>query len=248
MPQNPDLIASMCNDGRVLIFDRTKHDLQPKSNDPNPQMILQGHTREGYGLCWNPHKAGHLATGAEDSTVLLWDTTQYSKSSLTLKPTYTYNHHTSIVNDVQYHPTHDALLASCSDDLTLQIIDTRKSPADHPAQKTRAHSEPINGLAFNPASDFVIATGSSDKTIGLWDLRNLKRKLHELTGHTNDVTSLQWNPHEEPILASSSGDRRIIYWDLSRIGEEQTAEDAEDGPPELYVPPVYRLFFSTNPT
>ena len=28
-------------------------------------------------------------------------------------------------------------------------------------------------------------------------------------------------------------DRRLIVWDLSKIGEEQSAEDAKDGPPEL---------------
>lgn len=31
----------------------------------------------------------------------------------------------------------------------------------------------------------------------------------------------------------SGTDRRLHVWDLSKIGEEQTAEDAEDGPPEL---------------
>jgi histone-binding protein RBBP4 len=46
---------------------------------------------------------------------------------------------------------------------------------------------------------------------------------------------VQWSPHHETILASSSSDRRINIWDLSRIGEEQTQEDAEDGPPELLV-------------
>ena len=30
-----------------------------------------------------------------------------------------------------------------------------------------------------------------------------------------------------------SSDRRLNVWDLSKIGEEQTPEDAEDGPPEL---------------
>ena len=34
---------------------------------------------------------------------------------------------------------------------------------------------------------------------------------------------------------SASADRRIAVWDLSHIGKEQTAEDAEDGPPELLV-------------
>ena len=36
-------------------------------------------------------------------------------------------------------------------------------------------------------------------------------------------------------MASSGTDRRLHVWDLSKIGEEQSTEDAEDGPPELLV-------------
>lgn len=34
-------------------------------------------------------------------------------------------------------------------------------------------------------------------------------------------------------MASSGTDRRLHIWDLSKIGVDQTNEDAEDGPPEL---------------
>ena len=40
---------------------------------------------------------------------------------------------------------------------------------------------------------------------------------------------MQWSPHNETILASSGTDRRLHVWDLAKIGEEQNAEDAEDG-------------------
>ncbi len=46
---------------------------------------------------------------------------------------------------------------------------------------------------------------------------------------------VQWSPHNETILASSGTGRRLHVWDLSKIGEEQSLEDAEDGPPELVV-------------
>lgn len=58
-------------------------------------------------------------------------------------------------------------------------------------------------------------------------------KLHSLEGHEDEILQLNWSPHEESILASASGDRRVCLWDISRIGQEQTPEDAEDGPPEL---------------
>ncbi len=47
------------------------------------------------------------------------------------------------------------------------------------------------------------------------------------------VVQVDWAPFSEHIVASSGSDRRVITWDLSRIGAEQSSEDAEDGPPEL---------------
>lgn len=49
------------------------------------------------------------------------------------------------------------------------------------------------------------------------------------------LLQVQWSPHNETVLASSGTDRRLHVWDLSMIGEEQSPEDAEDGPPELLV-------------
>lgn len=72
-PQNPDIIATLCVDGRVLIFDRTKHPLQPTSlGKVNAQIELVGHEAEGFGLAWSPHEEGCLATGSEDKTMRLW--------------------------------------------------------------------------------------------------------------------------------------------------------------------------------
>ncbi|MCJ1310731.1 Histone acetyltransferase type B subunit 2 [Agyrium rufum] len=232
-PKNPNMIATMCTDGRVMIWDRTKHPSLP-TGTVNPDMELIGHTKEGFGLNWNPHVAGHLATGSEDTTVRLWDITKFSMSNKALHAARTYTHHNAIVNDVQYHPLHDKLIGTVSDDLTLQILDTRNASTTTSAvQAKNGHSDAINAVAFNLASEFVVATGSADKSIGIWDLRNLNMKLHAMEGHQDSVTSLAWHPFEETILGSASNDRRICFWDLSKVGEEQSPEDSEDGPPEL---------------
>ena len=162
------------------------------------------------------------------------DITKYTSTNKALHPTRTYTHHSAIVNDVQYHPKHPFLVGTVSDDLTLQVLDTRQADDTKSAlQATDGHTDAINALSFNPASQFILATGSADKSIGIWDLRNLKIKLHALSGHQESVTSLAWHPFEEAILGSASYDRRVVFWDLSKVGDEQTPEDAEDGPPEL---------------
>jgi histone-binding protein RBBP4 len=71
MPQNPNIIATMCTDGRVMIWDRSKHSSVP-SGVVSPQIELLGHTKEGFGISWSPHELGQLATGSEDQTVKLW--------------------------------------------------------------------------------------------------------------------------------------------------------------------------------
>ena len=70
-PQNPNIIATMCTDGRVMIWDRSKHPSLPPGH-VNPQIELLGHSKEGFGLGWSPHEAGRLVTGSEDKTVKLW--------------------------------------------------------------------------------------------------------------------------------------------------------------------------------
>jgi histone-binding protein RBBP4 len=72
-PQNPDILATLCIDGKILIFDRTKHPLDPTSTGKvNAQIELVGHEAEGFGLNWNPHEEGCLASGSEDTTMRLW--------------------------------------------------------------------------------------------------------------------------------------------------------------------------------
>jgi histone-binding protein RBBP4 len=61
----------------------------------------------------------------------------------------------------------------------------------------------------------------------------MSKPISQLLGHTDQVFKVEWSPFNESILGSCSGDRRVALWDLSRIGQEQSAEDAEDGPPEL---------------
>ncbi|CAK5264467.1 unnamed protein product [Mycena citricolor] len=232
MPQNPDLIATKAVTGEVLVFDRTKHGSEPERGGVcKPDIRLVGQTREGYGLAWNPVKQGHVLGASEDTTVCHWDVNSYTKAKTSIEPTNVFRGHTSVVGDVDWHPTKENVFASVGDDKMLMIWDTR-APTD-PSTKIQAHDREILAVAFNPAADHLLITGSADKTIALHDIRSPAKKLHIFEGHIDEVLHLAWSPHNPTIFASASSDRRINIWDLSMIGEEQTPDDQEDGAPEL---------------
>ncbi|KAI0830817.1 histone acetyltransferase type B subunit 2 [Trametes gibbosa] len=234
MPQNPDLIATKAVSGEVLIFDRTKHASDPERGGVcKPDVRLVGQTKEGYGLAWNPLKAGNVLGASEDTTVCHWDINAYSKSKAVIEPTNVFRGHSSVVGDVDWHATEDYSFASVGDDKMLLLWDTRD--ATKPAAQLQAHEREILAVAFTPNVEFphLILTGSADKTIHLRDRRKLDAPVHIFEAHTDEVLHVAWSPHNPTVFASASSDRRVNVWDISQIGVEQTPDDQEDGPPEL---------------
>ena len=64
------------------------------------------------------------------------------------------------------------------------------------------------------------------------DVRLVKVFAYAVCSHALvQVYQLAWSPFNETILASASSDRRLNVWDISKIGEEQSPEDADDGAP-----------------
>ncbi|KAL1773502.1 histone-binding protein RBBP4 [Sigmodon hispidus] len=189
--------------------------------------------KEGYGLSWNPNLSGHLLSASDDHTICLWDISAVPKEGKVVDSKTIFTGHTAVVEDVSWHLLHESLFGSVADDQKLMIWETRSNNTSKPSHSVDAHTAEVNCLSFNPYSEFILATGLADKTVALWDLRNLKLKFHSFESHKDEIFQVQWSPHNETILASSGTDRRLNVWDLSKIGEEQSPEDAEDGPPEL---------------
>mmetsp|Transcript_29966 Transcript_29966/g.41828 ORF Transcript_29966/g.41828 Transcript_29966/m.41828 type:complete len:439 (-) Transcript_29966:88-1404(-) len=234
MPQNPNIIATKSSHAEVLVFDKTKHDSKPsKDGVCAPNLTLTGHTQEGYGLAWSPHKSGHLLSGSDDTTICMWDINGATKSNTTLDALSKFTFHKSVVEDVSWHKVNENLFASCSDDKAFCVWDIRAASNTPTHAVTDAHTREVNCVAFNPFSEYLLLTGSADNTVGLWDLRNLKTKLHSFESHVDQVFTVDWSPFSETVMASCGADCRVNVWDLSKIGEEQDMEDAEDGPPEL---------------
>jgi histone-binding protein RBBP4 len=239
MPQNPFIIATKSPSADVLVFDVSKHPSVPEEDTPcSPQLRCTGHTKEGYGLSWSPLKEWHLLSGSDDHAICVWDLAgvrlpSRKDTSVEVPATSVRRGHTSVVEDVQWHRLNPNFFGSVGDDKKLCIWDLRESPGTIASAVFDAHANDINCMSFNHHDEFLLATGSSDGLVKLWDMRKISHAIHSLEGHTKEVFQLDWAPFNGSILASCGGDRRVHIWDISRIGQEQSDEDKEDGPPEL---------------
>lgn len=242
MPQNHFVVATRGPSPEIYVWDLSKHSSFPAEGaTPSPQVICRGHTGEGYGLAWcgvgEEKGRGKLVTGSEDRTVRIWDVNaalKEGKNGSVVHPMATLEYHTDTVEDVDWHNRDINMVGSCGDDQMICLWDVREGNWKKPVHVVeKAHDGDVNSLEFHPTNEFLVASGGSDKVVKLWDMRNLKSPLQTFSGHTDQVYSVHWSPFNESILASCSADRRIALWDLSRIGAEQSPEDAEDGPPEL---------------
>mmetsp|Transcript_9480 Transcript_9480/g.16592 ORF Transcript_9480/g.16592 Transcript_9480/m.16592 type:complete len:432 (-) Transcript_9480:69-1364(-) len=232
MPQDDYVIATKTVTGQVHVFTIRDHESTPAADGPaTPNIRLKGHEQEGYGIDWNTHTRGLLASASDDTTVCIWDTQASTVDSEGMDPLHKIKAHDDVVGDVQWHKFHKDMFGTVGDDCRLNIFDTRS--LDKPKFSVLAHEKEMQALSFSPFHDFLLVTGGNDQVIKLWDMRKLDNSLHTFSGHQGDIFKVEWAPFSEAVFSSCSTDRRVIVWDLSRIGQEQTPADAEDGPPEM---------------
>lgn len=183
-------------------------------------------------MSWSVPREGWCLSGSDDKLICMWDINASPSSEKSIEPLRIFKSHEAVVEDVAWHPTEQDIFASVSDDKFLMLWDQRK---DRPTTALRAHDLEVNAVAWNPKQGHILATAGNDAVVKLWDARKLSVPIHVMkNGHQKEIYNLSWNKSIETILASGSIDRRVILWDISRIGDEQSKEEAEDGPPELF--------------
>lgn len=256
-PHNEFLIATKSPSADVYVYDYSKHPSKPVDGANKPQLRLKGHEKEGYGLSWSSVEKGRLISAGDDKLVCMWDieaadsqssggssgsssssASTDDKGTRTIQAARKFAGHTAVVEDVAWHRHSPHIFASCGDDRLVALWDVRDASNTAPrlripASAASAHKDDVMSLSFNPYQEFLFLTGSVDRTVKLWDSRNLAKALHTFAAHSDEVLNVVWAPFNESVFASSSADRRVFVWDCSRIGQEQSEEDAEDGPPEL---------------
>lgn len=152
----------------------------------------------------------HLAVDVRE-----WDVQGDAAASVPapeIDPLVTFTGHTDIVEDVCCSPHSPHTLASCSDDGTIRLWDTRVPPSasttksGSPAaagsstggvEVIKAHSAEVNSVAFSPFMESLFLSASADHTAAIW-YRSVALALP------------QWSP----VLCSADTRICVVVWVL----------------------------------
>ena len=145
MPQKnkSNIIATKCPNGEIHIFDYLKHPQKPIDMQVKSNMRLTGHSKEGFGLNWNPLKEGYLISGSDDHRICIWDINSNEKNCLL----NTYKSHMGVVEDVCFNKIQENIFASFADNRKMIIRDLRQQ---NPVYNVETHVQEVNYIDFNP--------------------------------------------------------------------------------------------------
>lgn len=210
MPQNPDLIGVISEDGSVVAFDKTKH--ASHESEFKGEITCEGHREEGFGLSWNHQREGSLLTGAMDSQLKVWDITKFQRGQ-TLKPHESRDNGIA-VNDVEWCSTHDSVFISGDEGSTVGLWDLRQTGV---TRSGASHNGGVNSVSWNKQNQFCVASGDGDGLVNIWDVRSFQEPVKAINAHEGSVSSVEWNPSHGHILATGGGDDAVVkLWDLSQ--------------------------------
>lgn len=233
-PDKPNIIATKAKDGKIYIYDILKHPKTPLNGENNPELILEGHSEEGWGLDWQKNSKNELITSSDDGSVCIWDLEKgplskeenenEKKNVLSYKKKFIFQE--KPINEIKYHRFQENIFSYVSDH-NLSFWDSRAGFTE-PFFNILAHTMEIFTLDFSFKDQFLLLTGGNDGLVKLWDMRNLTQPLYEFLDNNEHILKVEWCPSNSSVFASSSKDCKIKLWDLSEMNEEGNIDQEED--------------------
>jgi ribosome assembly protein RRB1 len=231
MPQMRSIVSVFSEDGKVRVFNVQKaiEEVHSKTAtmggvmNMDPLFECSRHSKEGYGLAWNPVMVGQQVSGDDEGRVNIWmpvpgGSWEVSEMPTTKKPT-------GGVMDAAWKDAH--VLATGHAGGAVRMWDTRGGSNGAVEAVKNEGGVDVNAVAWNPKVGELILTGNDDGSFKIYDARNFKVHLAHFHWHKEQITSVAWHPVDETTLLVASGDDSISFWDMS-VEADDAAEEAEN--------------------
>ncbi|KAI3510914.1 hypothetical protein L1887_18053 [Cichorium endivia] len=208
------LIAGGLVDGNIGVWNPRV--LMSEESENALVQQLSRHKGPVRGLEFSSLSPNHLASGAEEGEICIWDLSNPNEPSHfpPLKGSESSTH--GEISYLSWNKKVQPILASTSFYGTTVVWDLRKQkPIISFSDSVRRR---CSVLQWHPdfATQLIVASDDDNSpSLRLWDMRNTMTPMRELVGHTKGVVAMSWCPHDSSYLLTCAKDNRTILWDTN---------------------------------
>ncbi len=197
--------------GLVIIHDTRSAITGDLAQPINILMQLSAQAGSINSLSWSPDGV-YLAAGAEDGTILIWDTTKGILATNPLK------RHTYGVTSVAFSPDGRYLASGSRDGMLilwdLSLVSKNKLENQPPSIPLTGHTDSILSVAFSPDGKQLASSGR-DGVVILWYVYDPLLLGLLLDNSDNSVNGLAFSQDGNQLLVSRT-DRSYVRWDAAQ--------------------------------
>ncbi|XP_022018233.1 protein transport protein SEC31 homolog B isoform X1 [Helianthus annuus] len=195
----------------------------------NPRILISSEENEGAliqqlsrhrgpvrGLEFSSLSPNHLASGAEEGEICIWDIAKPAEPTHFPPLKGSASAKQGEISFLSWNRKVQPILASTSINGTTVVWDLRKQkPIISFSDSVRRR---CSVLQWHPdfATQLIVASDDdSSPSLRIWDMRNTMSPLRELVGHDKGVVAMSWCPSDSSYLLTCAKDNRTICWDTN---------------------------------
>ncbi|XP_024987452.1 protein transport protein SEC31 homolog B-like [Cynara cardunculus var. scolymus] len=207
------LVAGGLVDGNIGIWN-PRLLISPEESESALIQQLSRHKGPVRGLEFSGLSPNHLASGAEEGEICIWDIAKPSEPTHFPPLKGSASAKQGEISFLSWNRKVQPILASTSFNGTTVVWDLRKQkPIISFSDSVRRR---CSVLQWHPdfATQLIVASDDdSSPSLRIWDMRNTMSPLRELVGHSKGVVAMSWCPSDSSYLLTCAKDNRTICWD-----------------------------------
>ncbi|KAH3661832.1 hypothetical protein OGAPHI_006010 [Ogataea philodendri] len=157
---------------------------------------------------WSPHRSKpSWVVSTSNQKAMVWNLARPSHDAIE----HVLHSHTRAITDINFHPHHPELLATCSVDSFVLSWDLRspRKPINSWSDWRAAASQ----VKWNYKNANILAS-THDNHILIWDTRKGAIPLAKIPAHNARINGIDWSRSQEEKLISCSNDMSVKFWDV----------------------------------